>query len=141
MKLKIKKLNNNAKIPSYAHDGDGGLDIYSAENYILKPNEMHIFPTGIASEFSSDYVAIVHDKSSVPAKYQVTVMGGVIDSNYRGEWKIMLKNLGPKDFHVEKGDKIAQVVFHKIAKADIEEVADLSDSTRGEKWAGSSGRK
>lgn len=141
MKLKIKKLNPDAFFPNYAHAGDVGLDLYSLENYELKPGERKIFPLGFALEFENGFAAIVKDKGSLPKKAGIHTMGGVFDAGYRGEYNVNLINLGQENYKIEKGDKIAQLIIYPIIIAELEEVSELSDSSRGEGRFGSTGRK
>lgn len=140
MKLKIKKLNPEVMLPKYHHNGDAALDIYSNEEYEISPGEVHNFLSGFATEFPIDYVAKIHDRSSLANKNQIISLGGLIDSNYRGEWNITLKNIGSKPYKIEKGDKIAQVVFYQIPRVLVEETNSLSPSQRGDGWAGSTGK-
>lgn len=140
VKIKFKKLYKDAKIPSYAHTGDAGMDLYSLENYDLKPGERHIFKLGIASEFPRGYVALIWDKSGLAAKSGLTVLAGVIDNSYRGEYGVVLLNTGDSIHQVKKGDKIAQLLVQKIEEAEIKEVEELSDSERGRGGFGSTGR-
>lgn len=140
MKIKIKRLHKDAKLPSYAHPGDVGLDIYSLEPKTLNPGEHHIFFVGFAMEFPSGYAAIMKDKSGV-AKAGLHVMGGVYDAGYRGEYNVHLVNLGSKSHTFEKGDKLAQIVIYPVLIGDMEEVAELSDHARGEGRFGSTGKK
>lgn len=141
MKIKIKKLHPGAKLPTYAHPGDVGMDLYSLEDYDLKPGERKIFPVGFALEFSEGYAAIVKDKSSLPMKAGLHTMGGVFDAGYRGEYNVNLVNLGQETYRIEKGDKIAQLVIYPVMIASLEEVAVLSESSRGEGRFGSTGQK
>jgi dUTP pyrophosphatase len=141
MKIRIKRLHEDAVLPNYAHPGDVGLDIYSLEEYELKPGERKVFPVGFALEFEDGYAAIVKDKSSLPNKAGIHTMGGVFDSGYRGEYNAQLINLGNEPYLIEKGDKIAQIVVFPVAIASIEEVDELSDSNRGDGRFGSTGRK
>lgn len=141
-KLKIQKINNNAKVPNYAHWGDAGLDLYSAEeNYILKPGERKGFSTGIKMEIPDGYVGLIWDKSGLAVKYGIKIMAGVIDSTYRGEVVIVLINLGSEKYLVEKNTKIAQLLVQKIERAEIEIVEDLNSSKRGGRGFGSTGMK
>lgn len=139
MKIKIKKLNENAKLPSYAHPGDVGMDVYSMEDYELAPMERKIFPVGFAMEFPEGFAAIVKDKGGPPMKYGLHTMGGVFDAGYRGEYNVNLINLGSEKHKISKGDKLAQIVIYPVEIADLEEVDDLSDSSRGEGRFGSTG--
>jgi dUTP pyrophosphatase len=142
MKLKIKKLHSDAKIPMYAHEGDAGLDICSVESYTLKPGERKGFATGISFELEPGFAALVWDKSGLSFKHGIKTMGGVIDSNYRGEVFIALLNTSDKDYHIEIGDKIAQILIQPFTCAKIEEIDKLSENeTRGDKGFGSSGKK
>ncbi|MFH1452015.1 MAG: dUTP diphosphatase [archaeon] len=138
-KIKVKKLNPEAIIPSYGHPGDAGLDIYSAEDFVLTHEMRHAVSTGISMELPEGYVALVWDKSGLAAKKGITVLGGVIDAHYRGEYKIILYNTEIDDFIIRKGDKIAQVLIQPIETAIIEEVNELSETSRGEGRFGSTG--
>jgi dUTP pyrophosphatase len=140
MKIKIKRLNPEAKIPSYAHAGDVGMDLYSLEEKTVMPGEHARFFTGFAMEFPIGYAAIVKDKSSI-SKAGLHTMGGVFDAGFRGEYNVHLVNLSDKPYTIEKGDKIAQIVMLPIEMPDIEESDELSDSTRGTGGFGSTGRK
>lgn len=141
MKIKIKKINPEAKLPNYAHDGDAGMDIYSCEDALIKAGERAVISTGIAIEFPKDYVALVWDKSGLAAKNGIKTMAGVGDSIYRGEYKIVLLNTGKEDYQVKKGDKICQILIQPIEQAEIEEVSELSETSRGDGGFGSSGLK
>jgi len=142
LKIKIQKINENAKILNYAHEGDAGLDLYSAEeNYILKSRERKGFSTGIKMEIPDGYVGLIWDKSGLAAKYGIKVMAGVIDSIYRGEVIVVLINLGNKEYLVEKNAKIAQMLIQKIEIAKIEIVEDLNITKRGDGGFGSTGMK
>ncbi|MCK4891240.1 MAG: dUTP diphosphatase [Candidatus Pacebacteria bacterium] len=140
LKIKIQKINKDIKIPNYAHSGDAGIDLYSAEeNYVLKSGEYKGFVTGIKMEISRGYVGLVWDKSGLALKHCIKTMGGVIDSTYRGEIIVILINLGKKDYRVKKNTKIAQMLFQKAEEAEIKEVKSLSNTKRGERGFGSSG--
>ncbi|NMC51746.1 dUTP diphosphatase [Candidatus Kuenenbacteria bacterium] len=140
MKLRIKKLKTEAVIPHYAHPGDVGLDLFSLEDYDLKPGERHVFDLGFALEFETGYAAIVKDKSGLPKKAGLHTMGGVFDAGYRGEYNVQLINLGQETYQIKAGDKLAQLVIFPVVIADLEETDELSDSERGEGRFGSTGR-
>jgi dUTP pyrophosphatase len=140
MQIKIKRLNADAKLPTYAHPGDVGMDVYSLEDYELKPMERRIFHVGFAMEFPSGFAAIIKDKSSLPMKYGIHTMGGVFDAGYRGEYNVNLINLGSEAYKISKGDKIAQIIIYPVEIADLEEVEELSDSSRGVGNFGSTGK-
>lgn len=141
LKVKIQK-TREAKIPSYAHKGDAGLDVYSVEeDYILKVGERKGFKTGIKLEIPRGYVALFWDKSGLAINYGIKTMGGVIDSAYRGELVVILKNLGEDDYKIEKKSKISQILVQKIEEVEFEEVDNLDNSQRGNNGFGSSGIK
>lgn len=140
MKIKIKKLNPEAKLPNYAHTGDVGMDMYSLEDYSLKPGERKILFVGFSLEFESGYAAIVKDKSSLPKNAGIHTMGGVFDAGYRGEYNVQLINLGQESYQIKKWDKIAQLVILPVIIAELEEVEELQQSSRGEGRFGSTGK-
>ena len=140
MTIKVKRLHPDAKLPSYAHPGDVGLDLYPLEVKTIKPGEHHIFNNGFAMEFPTGYAGIVKDKSGI-SKAGLHTMGGVFDAGFRGEYNVHLVNLSDKSYTVEKGDKIAQLVLFPVEIAKIKEVKELSESKRGTGQFGSTGRK
>ena len=139
MKIKIKKIRENIKLPDYAYEHDAALDLYSPEDMVLKPGQRHGFLMGFATEIPEGCVALIWDKSSFGAK-GIKTLGGVVDSGYRGEWKIILQNTSNEDFAIKKGEKITQALIQKVERAKIEEVNELSKSERGEGAFGSSGK-
>jgi dUTP pyrophosphatase len=139
MKLKIKRLNEEAVLPNYAHRGDAGMDLFSLEDYTLNPGERKIFFLGFALEFPEGYVAIVKDKGGPPKNGGIHTMGGVFDTEYRGEYNVNLINLGNEPYKIVKGQKIAQLIIYPIILAELEEVDNLSESSRGEGRFGSTG--
>ncbi len=139
MKLKIKKLNTGAVVPSFAHSFDAGMDLYSNEDIKINPNEVVKVKTGIAMEIPEGYVGLIWDKSSVGSKGLKT-MGGVIDSHYRGEVMILIKNLSDMEYFFEKGDKVAQMLIQKVEHFEIEETNELPETLRGEGGFGSTGK-
>ncbi|MFA6918912.1 MAG: dUTP diphosphatase [Patescibacteria group bacterium] len=140
MKLKIKKLNPDCRLPNYAHPGDVGMDLYSLEDYDLNPGERRVFFVGFALEFPVGFAGIVCDKGSLPNKAGLHSMGGVYDAGYRGEYNVLLINLGQEAYHISKGDKIAQLIIYPVDIAELEEVDFLSESSRGEGRFGSTGK-
>lgn len=141
MILRVKKLITEAKLPDYANPGDAGLNLYSREDVTINPSEWKIIATGIAMAIPSGYVGLIWDRSSIPAKFGLKTMGGVIDSGYRGEIKIIMHNLSTQQFVVEKGMKIAQMLVQAVEQREIMEVSELDATARGEKGFGSSGMK
>jgi dUTP pyrophosphatase len=140
MKIKIKRLHADAVVPSYAHPGDVGMDVFSLEDYELRPMERKIFPVGFAMEFPAGFAAIIKDKSGLSMKCGIHTMGGVFDSGYRGEYNVNLINLGGEPYKISKGDKIAQIIIYPVEIAGLEEVPELSESSRGEGRFGSTGK-
>jgi len=140
MIIKFKKLSKDAVMPSYAHPGDAGLDLFSQEKYALKPGERHEFALGFALEILDGFVALVWDKSGLSYKHGLKTMGGVIDATYRGEYKVMLANLSNEAYTVEKGDKIAQLLIQSVSLAQVIEVEELNESKRGKNGFGSTGK-
>ncbi len=140
MQVKIKKLKEGAKLPTYAHPGDVGMDLYAMESKTLLPMEHHFFWHGFALEFPVGYAAIVMDKSSI-SKAGLKTMGGVFDAGYRGEYNTHLVNLTNEPYTVEVGDKVAQLVIYPVAIGELIESENLSESSRGEGAFGSTGKK
>jgi len=138
MKIRIKKLHSDAIIPSYAHEGDAGMDIYSIEDITIMPKHRVLVGTGISIELPKGYAALIWDKSGV-AKNGVTTLSGVGDSGFRGEYKAVLLNVGSKPYKIKKGQKIAQILIQKVEKPEILEVEKLSESKRGKSGFGSTG--
>ena len=142
-KILIKKLNKNAIIPKYETQGASGLDLKAClEKIIIKPGEKSLIPTGIALSIPQDYEVQVRPRSGLAFKNSLTVLNtpGTIDSDYRGEIKVLLINLGKIPFEVTHGLRIAQMVPCPIIKIDLEEVKNLDDTNRGEGGFGSTGK-
>jgi dUTP pyrophosphatase len=141
LELKVKKIHEDAKIPSYAHEGDAGMDLYSVQNELLEAGETKLIATGLKIAVPKGFEAQIRPKSGLAANHKITVLNapGTIDSGYRGEVKVILCNLGKKEFKIEKGKKIAQMVLNKIEEAVIEEVEELDETSRNEGGFGSTG--
>ncbi len=137
--FKVKKLSADATLPSKDNSSDAGIDFYTNESYTLQPGERHMFSTGISVEFSEGYVALFWDRSGLGSK-GIHRLAGVIDSGYRGEWKVILLNTTDEPYEIKKGDKIVQCILQKFEPVKVSEVKELSDSMRGKKGFGSSGR-
>lgn len=140
MRIKIKKLKESAKLPTYHHPGDVGMDLYSMEKVTVKPGEHYRFWHGFALEFPEGYGAFIMDKGSI-SKAGLHAMGGVFDAGYRGEYNTHLVNLSDKSYTFEEGDKVSQLVIMPVAIAKLKEVKKLSESARGEGRFGSTGKK
>lgn len=141
MKIRIKKLTEDAKIPGYAKEGDAGVDLHSVDELIIPKGEIKLINTGLAFEIPTGYEMQLRPRSGLALKNGISLVNSpaTIDSGYRGEIKIILINHGKEDLDIKKGDRIAQAVFNKFEVADFEEVQELSESLRGETGFGSSG--
>ena len=142
MTVRFKKVNPEAILPAYAHEGDAGLDVRSVENIVIQPGARALVKTGFAMELPPDAEAQVRPRSGLAFKFGVTVLNspGTIDSGYRGEVGVILINHGDAPFEVKKGDRIAQIVIASVVHADVEEVESLELSERGSGGFGSTGR-
>ena len=140
MKLGIKKLEAQAVLPTYAHIGDAGMDMYALEPVTIEPGERVDVRTGIAMEIPTHYAGLIWDKSGISLKHGIKVLGGVIDAGYRGEIRIGLINHGNKSVSFEAGQKVAQMLIQRVSFPQIVEVTELSDTERGEGGFGSTGQ-
>ncbi|MEK7175235.1 MAG: dUTP diphosphatase [Patescibacteria group bacterium] len=141
MQLKVKKLNSEAILPRYAHPEDAGMDFFNLEKVTFLPGEQKRVFSGVAIEIPEGYVGLIWDKSGISFKLGLKVMGGVIDSGYRGEIIFCFLNTSNKEVVLEKGQKVAQMIIQKFEHCEIQEVFELSDTARGEKREGSTGDK
>lgn len=141
MKLKIKRIDPNAKLPEYAHPGDAGLDLFSVEEIDINPGDSILVRTGIIIELPPGTEAQVRPRSGLALKHQVTLLNtpGTIDEGYRGEVGVIMINHGKEVFHIHIGMKIAQMVIQYVLQVDVEECDSMSDSQRGEGGFGSTG--
>lgn len=139
--LKFQILNEDAKLPQYAHEDDAGFDLYATEEVLLKPGGRHIFKLGIASQIPHGWFVSLRDRSGLAAKQGLHILAGVVDSGYRGEWGAVVVNLGEDAVSIKKGDRVAQGILQPVAHAKIEQAAQLSETERGKGGFGSTGRK
>lgn len=139
MELRIKKLNKSAKLPSYAHTEDAGMDLFASETMVIPKGERVLVGTGIAMEIPERYVGLIWDKSGLATSHGLKTLGGVVDAGYRGEVKVGLVNLSNEDYKINAGHKIAQMLIQKIKHLEIVEVEELSEAERGEGGFGSTG--
>jgi dUTP pyrophosphatase len=137
--IRVKKLDATAILPSYAHPQDAGMDFYANATLVLQPGEHQAIPTGISMAIPPGFVGLIWDKSGLAAKHGLKTMAGVIDSGYRGEIKIVVKNLSNREYSIESGKKIAQMLIQPITQKSIVEVATLDDTSRGSGGFGSTG--
>ncbi len=139
MKLKVKKIHKDAKLPVYGHKGDAGLDLFACAHVDLLPLEPATVPTGIQIAVPENHVGLIWDKSGLSLQ-GVHRLAGVVDSGYRGEVKVVLINLSRGTIAVEKGMKIAQMLIQPVLAMTVEETEDLDQTVRGENGFGSTGR-
>lgn len=139
MKVLFKKLHPAAMLPSYSKFGDAGMDMYAVEDCLLDVGETAMVETGIGIAIPHGYFGSARERSGLAAK-GIRLGGGVIDSGYRGEVKGILTNVGCQRYLIHKGDRIFQVLFQAVERAEIEEVLTLPESERGADGFGSTGR-
>ena len=143
-KVLIKKLDPMVELPAYKTEGASGMDLMALlEKPInLKPNSSCLVPTGLAVAFSSDFEIQIRPRSGLAAKNSISVLNtpGTIDSDYRGEIKIILFNHGKSDFLINNKDRIAQMILTPVIKMDLEETDNLPKTVRGESGFGSTGK-
>ncbi len=144
IKVLIKKLNSSVKLPSYKTNGASGMDLMAwLEKPInLEPGKSCLVPTGLSVAFPKEYEIQIRPRSGLAAKNNISILNtpGTIDSDYRGEVKIILFNHGNENFIINKNDRIAQMVLTPIIKMELEETSELPDSIRGEGGFGSTGK-
>ncbi|HET7690568.1 MAG TPA: dUTP diphosphatase [Nocardioidaceae bacterium] len=142
VEILIKRLDDDVPVPTYAHPGDAGADLTTTVDVELKPGERALVPTGISIAMPDGFVALVHPRSGLAAKFGVSIVNapGTVDAGYRGEIKVMLINLDPAEAVVlRRGDRIAQLVIQRFETAAFVEVDTLPDSVRGDGGYGSTG--
>jgi dUTP pyrophosphatase len=143
VELRVAKLKDEAVLPSRAHEGDAGLDLYACEAAHLGPGERWSVGTGVAVEIPEGHTGLVLPRSGLARDHGIALVNspGLIDAGYRGEVRVLLLNTDPAEtFRVEPGDRIAQLVIAPVALAEPIEVGKLTDSARGVGGFGSSGR-
>lgn len=140
--LKVKRLTNTAKLPTYATEGSAGLDLFSDDEVELNPGDIKVIGTGISVEIPRGYEGQIRPRSGLALR-GITVVNtpGTIDSDYRGEIKVILVNISKEKFKVERGTRIAQLVIAKCERVEVKEVSELSATKRGEGGFGSTGLK
>ena len=143
-KVLIKKLDPAVELPAYKTEGASGMDLMALVKtpINLKPNSSCLVPTGLAVAFSSDFEIQIRPRSGLAAKNSISVLNtpGTIDSDYRGEIKVILFNHGKSDFLINNKDRIAQMILTPVIKMDLEETDDLPETIRGEGGFGSTGK-
>ena len=145
VKILIKKTNKEVTTPKYKTDGSSGVDLsaFLEKKIVIKPNSSELIPTGLQVAIPEELEIQIRPRSGLAAKESIGVLNspGTIDSDYRGELKIILFNHGNKDFIINNGDRIAQMVLVPILKMEFEEVDSLPDTIRGQGGFGSTGKK
>lgn len=142
MLLSIRRLDPDLPLPSYAHEGDAGLDLYAARETTLLPGHRALVPTGVAIELPDGYAGFVQPRSGRALKEGLSLVNtpGLIDSHYRGEIQIIAVNLDPANtLVISYGEKVAQLVVQKVERCELAEVHELSETVRGEGGFGSTG--
>lgn len=138
----VQRLDKGVPLPAYAHPGDAGADLVTAVDVTLAPGERAVVPTGIAIALPDGYAAFVHPRSGLAARAGLALVNapGTIDAGYRGEIKVVLVNLDPREsIELARGDRIAQLVVQRVDSAAFSEVAELPESIRGAAGFGSTG--
>lgn len=142
-KILIKRLSKNIPLPKYETEGSSGMDLAANVDQVIEiqPGKFAIIPTGLAISVPKNYEIQIRPRSGLAAKNQISVLNtpGTIDSDYRGEIKVILINLGEKKFKVERGLRIAQMVLCPVVKAVLKEVVELEETKRGSDGFGSTG--
>ncbi len=144
VRVLIKKLDPKVTLPSYKTKGASGMDLmaFVKEKIVIKPQSSALIPTGLSVAFSEDYEIQIRPRSGLAAKNNISVLNtpGTIDSDYRGELKIIIFNHSNYDFVINNNDRIAQMVLTPIAKMELEEANELPNTLRGEGGFGSTGK-
>ena len=144
IKVLVKKLNPKAEIPKYKTEGSSGMDLkaFIEKSIIIKPQNSELIPTGLSIAIPKDTEVQIRPRSGLAAKSRVSVLNtpGTIDSDYRGEIKIILFNHGKEEFTINNGDRIAQMILMPVLKAEFEEVEELPKTLRGSGGFGSTGK-
>ena len=144
VKVLIKKLNPAVKLPKYETSGASGVDLtaFIEEAIDLKPKESFLIPTGLSVAFSEDFEIQIRPRSGLAAKNNISVLNtpGTIDSDYRGEIKVIIYNHGSENFLINNGDRIDQMILTPVLKMEFEEVNNLPKSIRGKGGFGSTGK-
>ncbi len=139
--LRVRLLDPQATLPTYAHPGDAGMDLRANEAVTIAPRGRHPVRTGIAIAVPEGWVGLVHPRSGLALRQGLTVVNapGTIDAGYRGEVMVALVNLGDADVEIAVGDRVAQLLLQQVGHATIVEVEDLDDTARGTGGFGSTG--
>jgi len=144
VKVLLKKLDPSVKLPEYKTEGASGMDLiaFINEPITIKSRASSLVPTGLSVAFSKDYEIQIRPRSGLAAKKNISVLNtpGTVDSDYRGEIKVIIYNHGINDFVIKNGDRIAQMILTPVIKIEFEETLDLPDTVRGTGGFGSTGK-
>ena len=144
VKVLIKKLDKAVKLPEYKSDGASGIDLmaFVKDSIKVKPQTSTLIPTGISLAFSNNYEIQIRPRSGLALRNNISVLNtpGTVDSDYRGEIKVIIYNHGNEDFIINNGDRIAQMVLSPVIKINFEETNNLPDTVRGQGGFGSTGK-
>lgn len=138
----VVRLDPDLPLPAYAHPGDAGADLVTTVDLVLAPGERALVPTGVALAIPQGYVGLVHPRSGLAARHGLSIVNtpGTVDAGYRGEVKVLLVNLDPREpVELRRGDRVAQLVLQRVGRAGFVEVDALPDSARGAGGYGSTG--
>ena len=145
VKVQIKKLDPSVKLPAYKTDGASGMDLmaFIKEPITVKPKTSELIPTGLSIAFSKNYEIQIRPRSGLAAKNNISVLNtpGTIDSDYRGELKVIIYNHGDENFIIHNEDRIAQIVLTPVLKIELQETKTLAETIRGEGGFGSTGKR
>ena len=145
VKVQIKKLDPSVKLPAYKTDGASGMDLmaFIKESITVKPKTSELIPTGLSVAFSKNYEIQIRPRSGLAAKNNISVLNtpGTIDSDYRGELKVIIYNHGNENFIIHNEDRIAQMVLTPVLKIELQETKTLAETIRGEGGFGSTGKR
>ena len=145
-KLNLVRLDKDLPLPTRAHPTDAGIDLYSAEDIYLKPGERQLVGTGVAIGLPVGTVGLIHPRSGLALRHGLSIVNtpGTIDADYRGEVKVCLINLDPREaVEIQRGDRIAQLVVQEVSLcqvAEVEDISDLGETVRGAGGYGSTGQ-
>jgi dUTP pyrophosphatase len=137
--VQVQRLAPDLPLPSYSHKGDAGLDFHASETITIQPDASATVKTGIIMAIPEGYAGLIWDRSGLAAKQNIHTLAGVVDSTYRGEIQVVLKNLGLKSITITKGMRIAQMLIQPVASATIQESELLATTARGKGGFGSTG--
>ncbi len=144
VKVLVKKLDPSVKLPEYKTSGASGMDLvaFLKKSIFVKPKTSSLIPTGLSVAFSEDYEIQIRPRSGLAIKNNISILNtpGTIDSDYRGEVKIIIYNHGDKDFIINNGDRVAQMILSPAIKMELKEVNDLPETIRGRSGFGSTGK-